>query len=141
MGFTYVAGFLFNIVLCFCMGNYDDIMSSDYGNPVAQIFYNSLGKSGGVFYTVCAFIILQFVCWAATQALARTFFAFARDRLIPLSKLWTRINKRTGTPLYAVWISIFWYVLHVLLPFFCSLLVRYGSRSRLGHVHPADACG
>jgi amino acid transporter len=76
--------------------------------PVAQIFYNSLGKGGGMFYTVCAFIILQFVCFTATQALARTFFAFSRDRLIPGSSIWTRINKRSGTPLYAVWITVFW---------------------------------
>ena len=52
--------------------------------------------------------ILQFVCFTATQALARTFFAFSRDQLIPGSKFWTKINKRTGTPIYAFWISVFW---------------------------------
>jgi amino acid transporter len=108
MVFTYVVGWLFNIVLCFCSGSLDDILASPMVQPVAQIFYNSLGKGGGVFYTVCAFIIAQFVCFTATQALARTFFAFSRDRLIPGSKIWTVINKRTGTPIYAVWISVFW---------------------------------
>jgi len=108
MLFTYVAGFLFNIVLCFCMGDPATILASPIYQPVAQIFYNSLGKGGGIFYTVCAFIILQFVCFTATQALARTFFAFSRDRLIPGSKIWTIINKRTGTPIYAVWFSVFW---------------------------------
>jgi len=106
MAFTYVAGFLFNIVLVFCMGDPAEILDSKIAQPVAQIFYNSLGSAGGVFYTVCAFIILQFVCFTATQALARTFFAFSRDRLIPGSKIWTKINARTGTPLYAVWLSI-----------------------------------
>ncbi|KAF2090345.1 amino acid transporter [Saccharata proteae CBS 121410] len=108
MLFTYIAGFLFNIVLCFCMGDSSEIMSSSIDQPVAQIFYNSLGPAGGVFYTICAFIILQFVCFTATQALARTIFAFSRDRLIPLSNVWTKINKRTGTPIYAVWITVFW---------------------------------
>jgi amino acid transporter len=106
MAFTYVAGFLFNIVLVFCMGDPAEILDSKIAQPVAQIFYNSLGSAGGVFYTVCAFIILQFVCFTATQALARTFFAFSRDRLIPGSKIWTKINVRTGTPIYAVWLSI-----------------------------------
>jgi amino acid transporter len=41
------------------------------------------------------------------QALARTMFAFSRDRLIPLSSVWVKINPLTGTPLYAVWISVF----------------------------------
>lgn len=90
------------------MGDPLDILASPIGQPVAQIFYNSLGKGGGIFFTVSGFIILQFVCFAAVQALARTVFAFSRDRLIPLSKLWTKIDRRTGTPLYAVWISIFW---------------------------------
>ncbi|KAF2141368.1 uncharacterized protein K452DRAFT_228707 [Aplosporella prunicola CBS 121167] len=108
MLFTYLGGFLYNIVLAFCMGDVSNILNSPIEQPVAQIFYNSLGKSGGVFYTICAFIILQFVCFTATQALARTVFAFSRDRLVPGSNLWTRIDKRSGTPIYAVWFSVFW---------------------------------
>jgi len=110
MVFTYVAGFLFNIVLAFCMGDItadDSILVSPLAQPVAQIFFNSLGKAGGVVFTVCAFVILQFVCFTATQALGRTVFAFSRDRLIPFSRVWTTVNNRTGTPLYAVWISVF----------------------------------
>ena len=108
MAFTYIAGFLFNIVLCFCMGDPAVILKSPIEQPVAQIFYNSLGRSGGIAFTVFAFIILQFVCFTATQALARTVFAFSRDRLLPMSHIWTKIDRRSGTPLYAVWISVFW---------------------------------
>lgn len=104
---TYVFGWLFNIVLVFCMGDPAEVLASPIYQPVAQIFYNSLGKSAAIFFTVSAFLILQFVCWSATQALARTVFAFSRDRLIPLSNVWTKINRWTGTPLYAVWISVF----------------------------------
>jgi amino acid transporter len=42
------------------------------------------------------------------QALGRTVFAFSRDKLLPFSSVWTIINRRTGTPIYAVWISVFW---------------------------------
>jgi amino acid transporter len=108
MAFTYIAGFLFNIVLCFCMGDPSDILASPIQQPVAQIFYNSLGTSGGVAFTVFALIILQFVCFTAMQALARTVFAFSRDKLVPLSPVWTIVNKYTQTPLYAVWFSVFW---------------------------------
>jgi len=65
MIFTYVAGFLFNIVLCYCMGDPADILASPIVQPVAQIFYNSLGKAGGIFYTVCGFLIIKFVCFTA----------------------------------------------------------------------------
>ena len=105
MLFTYVVGFLFNIVLVFVMGD-PDSLDNTLEQPVAQIYYNSLGPAGGVVYTVCAFIILQFVCFTATQALGRTVFAFSRDRLLPLSHVWTKVNKFTGIPLYAVWLSV-----------------------------------
>jgi amino acid permease (GABA permease) len=107
MIFTYVAGFLFNIVLCYCMGDPAEILASPIVQPVAQIFYNSLGKAGGIFYTVCGFLIIKFVCFTAMQALGRTVFAFSRDHLLPASHIWTKIYHRTGTPLYAVWISVF----------------------------------
>lgn len=57
LGFTYIAGFLFNIVLCFVMGDPAEILASPMEQPVAQIFYNVLGKTGGIFYTICAVII------------------------------------------------------------------------------------
>ncbi|KAH6663836.1 amino acid permease-domain-containing protein [Halenospora varia] len=106
MLFTYIAGFLFNIVLCFCMGDPAEILASPIFQPVAQLYYNSLGKAGGIFYTVCGFIIIKFVCFTAMQALGRTVFAFSRDGLLPASKVWTNINGVTGTPLYAVWVSV-----------------------------------
>ena len=57
MAFTYIGGFLFNIVLCFVMGDSTKILDSPIKQPVAQIFFNVLGKAGGIFYTVCAVIV------------------------------------------------------------------------------------
>ncbi|KAL8742900.1 MAG: hypothetical protein Q9190_004690 [Brigantiaea leucoxantha] len=65
MLFTYLGGFLFNIVLCFVMGDPAEILDSPMEQPVAQIFYNVLGKGGGIFFTVCAFIIIKFVAFTA----------------------------------------------------------------------------
>jgi amino acid permease (GABA permease) len=110
MLFTYVAGWLFNIVLCFCMGDPADLLASPIAQPVAQLFYNVLGKTGGIVFTVCAFIIIKFVTFTAMQSLARTVFAFSRDRLVPFSHLWVKIMPLTGTPILAVWISVFWCV-------------------------------
>ena len=110
MLFTYVGGWLFNIVLCFVMGDItgeNSILDSPIQQPVAQIFYNVLGKAGGLFYTVCAFIILKFGNFAAMQSLTRTIFAFSRDGLVPFSRIWTKIMPQTGIPIFAVWIAVF----------------------------------
>jgi amino acid transporter len=108
MLFTYVVGWLFTIVLCFCMGDVDEILGSAIAQPVAQIFFDVLGKSGGIVFSICAFIIIKFVCFTAMQALGRTVFAFSRDRLLPFSNVWTKILPLTGTPILAVWICVFW---------------------------------
>lgn len=111
MLFTYVGGFIFNIVLCFVMGDItgeDSILYSPIQQPVAQIFYNVLGKAGGLSYTVFAFVILKFGNFAAMQSLTRTIFAFSRDGIVPFSGMWTRIMPLTGIPIFAVWIAAFW---------------------------------
>jgi len=105
MLFTFASGFLYNIVLAFCMGDPSELLKSPIAQPVAQIYFNSLGKAGGVAFTVFAVIILQFVCWSALQATARTFFAFSRDKLIPGARFWVKIDRRTGIPQNAVWLS------------------------------------
>ncbi|KAK5167607.1 polyamine transporter tpo5 [Saxophila tyrrhenica] len=106
MLFTYVVGWLFTIVLCFCMGDVDHILGSKIAQPVAQIFFDVLGKSGGIVFSLCAFVIIKFVTFTAMQALGRTVFAFSRDRLVPFSNVWTKILPLTGTPILAVWISV-----------------------------------
>lgn len=122
MLFTYVGGFVFNIVLCFVMGDItgeDSILKSPVQQPVAQIFYNVLGKAGGLFYTICAFVILKFGNFTAMQALTRTLFAFSRDELVPFSRIWVKIMPLTGIPMYAVWITVLFCI--------CLNLIGLGS--------------
>ncbi|KAL8898288.1 MAG: hypothetical protein Q9192_002152 [Flavoplaca navasiana] len=123
---TYIGGFLFNIVLSFVMGDRASILESPVEQPVAQIFHNVLGKPGGIFYTVCAFVIIKFVTFTGMvggydfyptlqlwltlwlqQSLGRTLFAFSRDRLVPFSHTWVQIHPTTQTPLHAIWICVF----------------------------------
>ncbi|CAD6506263.1 BgTH12-07190 [Blumeria graminis f. sp. triticale] len=130
MLFTYIAGFLFNVVLCVCMGDASEILDSPILQPVAQIFLQSLGRTGGLIYTVCGFIILQFVCFTAMQATARTIYAFSRDGLLPLPQLWLKINPWTGTPIYAVWLTVILCI--------CLNLIALGSTVAIAGVF--DVC-
>ena len=102
--FTYIGGWLFIIVLTYCVGDVNAVLASPIGQPVAQIFYNVTGKNGGLFFTCSAFIVLNFGAMAAIQAGSRTVWAYSRDEMLPLSRIWYKINKRTDTPLYSVWL-------------------------------------
>ena len=107
LSFTYIAGWLFTIVLSYCAGDIfsdNGILASPVEQPVAQIFYNVFGRAGGVVFTVFAFIILNFTGMTGMCAGGRTFWALSRDGLIPLSRVWYKINRRTQTPVYATWL-------------------------------------
>lgn len=108
---TYIGGWLFTIVLSYCSGTItgdDGILASPVAQPAAQIFYNVLGPAGGIAFTVFAFIVLNFTGMTGMQAGARTFWALSRDELVPASKIWYKINRRTQTPVYSVWLLVFW---------------------------------
>ncbi|KAL2444001.1 putative amino-acid permease C15C4.04c [Exophiala dermatitidis] len=102
LGATYVGGWLFTIVLAYCMGDLEDILNSPVGQPVAQIFYNCTGKAGGIFFTVAAFLVANFCILAGIQAGSRTVWALSRDEMLPFSRVWYRINKTSQTPLNAL---------------------------------------
>ncbi|KAI7775566.1 hypothetical protein LA080_006577 [Diaporthe eres] len=112
LGFTYVVGWLFTIVLAFCMGPLDltsddpsqNILASAIEQPVVQIYYNVMGKRAAIFFAVSAFIIMNFVCITALQAGSRTIWAFSRDEMLPGSRIWYKIWGRTDTPVLAVWL-------------------------------------
>ncbi|KAK0740477.1 amino acid permease [Schizothecium vesticola] len=104
--FTYVVGFLYNVALAYCMGDPRELLNSPTGLPVAQIFYNVMGPGPAVFFTVSAFVVMNFVCIPSVHAGSRTLWAFSRDEMVPLSRYWYRIDKRTDTPLYSVWLYV-----------------------------------
>lgn len=102
LGFTYVGGWLFTIVLSYCAGDVLSILGST--QPAAQIFYNVMGPAGGITFTVFAFIVLNFTGMTGMQAGARTIWALARDEMLPFSKTWYKINSVSQTPLNSVWL-------------------------------------
>jgi amino acid transporter len=101
---TYVVGFLFNIVLVFCMGDPSELVHSRAGQPVAQIFYETMGPGPAVFFVAIGFVVMNMVCIPSVQSGSRTLWSFSRDRMLPLSHIWYKINKRTDTPIIAVWL-------------------------------------
>ncbi|KAK3724484.1 polyamine transporter tpo5 [Vermiconidia calcicola] len=100
-----VLGWMLNITFGFCLTEsyVEDIVNSPTGLPVAQIFLNAGGRSGGT--AMLFFVILvQFMTGASAMlANARMTYAFARDEALPFSSFWSKINPITGTPVNAVW--------------------------------------
>ncbi|PBK78520.1 APC amino acid permease [Armillaria solidipes] len=99
-----ILGWAMNISLVFCMGqDYQSIIDSPIGQPMATIFFNSFGRTGTLI--VWSFIILaQFAIGAGSlTACSRQIFAFSRDGGFPLSRWIYYVNPQTRTPSHAVW--------------------------------------
>ena len=79
LGTTYVLGWCLNIVMVICMGNaWATLLDTPTGLPAGQLFYNVLGKNGGIVFMALSAVICNFTGATALQAQARTLFALAR---------------------------------------------------------------
>ncbi|EGS18970.1 uncharacterized protein CTHT_0055870 [Thermochaetoides thermophila DSM 1495] len=102
---TYILGFVFNLVLVLCMGPGGPfpLLNSPSGQPVVELFTQALGRAPAIFFTLCGVIIMNMVAIPGAQAGSRMVFALARDELVPLARMWTRVDVKRGTPILAVW--------------------------------------
>ncbi|KAF2147322.1 uncharacterized protein K452DRAFT_240708 [Aplosporella prunicola CBS 121167] len=101
-----LVGWMLTITFCFCLSDFDSIVNSPTGLPVAQIFLNAGGKAGGTIMFFFVILVQSFTCCSAMLANARMTYAFARDQALPLSDWWGSVNKYTGTPVNAVWLVV-----------------------------------
>ncbi len=77
------------------------------GLPPAQIFLDALHNptmAKFLLFIVCG---AQFFCgMASVTANSRMSYAFSRDNAIPGSRLWAKVNPRTGTPTNSIWLCV-----------------------------------
>ncbi|KAF9025547.1 hypothetical protein BDZ89DRAFT_1068181 [Hymenopellis radicata] len=92
-------GWAVNIALAFNMGPDLELLLSDpIEQPMSSILFHAFGQKGMlIFWT---FIIITFYAGLADlmMAASRQTFAFSRDGALPMSRVFYRLNKHTGTP-------------------------------------------
>jgi amino acid permease (GABA permease) len=101
---------LFSITAAIQDGSADGLnklLATPTGLPPAQIFLDALNNptlAKFLLFIVCG---AQFFCgMASVTANSRMSFAFSRDNAIPGSKLWAKVNPRTGTPTNSIWLCV-----------------------------------
>lgn len=116
-------GWAIILVIVYTVKDIGEVVAGPYGQPFGSLCLQVLGKKAGL--TMFAFNILaQFfvgegctitatrVSRAAPESLdeANTYllcyqviFAYSRDGAIPGSRLWSKVDKRTKTPVFATW--------------------------------------
>lgn len=73
---------------------------------VLAIVEMALGRRTGVAVLGLTVLAMWFCGLSAVTSLSRTFYAFARDKGVPLWQVWSRISPRHQTPAAAIWLSV-----------------------------------
>jgi amino acid permease (GABA permease) len=89
------------------------LAASETGLPPAQIFLDALGSPNTAKFLLFIVCVAQFFCgMASVTANSRMSYAFSRDNALPGSRIWKKVNKRSGTPTNSIWLCV---VLSILL--------------------------
>ena len=98
-----VTGFIFLISICFCIGDIDSTAASTTGVPLIQILYDSTGSVVGTCFLTSLIVVIVLVCANALLAEgSRSLFAFARDRGLPFSSVFAKVESTRQVPVYAI---------------------------------------
>ncbi|KAF7189472.1 Choline transport protein [Pseudocercospora fuligena] len=102
-----ITGFIFLIAAYYCMGSIDDTAMSSTGVPIIEIFYNSTSSRAGA---SCLTVLLIVIGIGASNALTaeggRAVYAFARDRGLPFSDLWSKVEPKKQIPIAALCLTV-----------------------------------
>jgi len=113
-----VLGWAINVSLAFCMGtDIDTILASPIGQPMATIFFNSLGQRPTLALWAIVVIVQYMMGSSMLLAASRQSFAFSRDGALPFSNILYRMNSYTKTPVNTVWFTAIFAIALGLLAF------------------------
>lgn len=101
-----IAGFFLLTAITWSIQDYDAQRTTSLGLPPAQIFIDAVGERLGTWLLfIC--VVAQFFCgMASVTANSRMAFAFSRDGALPGSRIWRKVNPRTGTPTNSIWLCV-----------------------------------
>ncbi|KAH8808788.1 amino acid/polyamine transporter I [Xylogone sp. PMI_703] len=96
-------GFAIILVIAYTVKDVTDVVAGAYGQPMASLCVQVLGKKSGLAMFIMNIIGEFFVGQGITIASSRVVFAYSRDGAIPGSRWWSKVNTRTFTPVNSVW--------------------------------------
>jgi choline transport protein len=87
-------GWIMAITFCYCVGDTLSVIATPLGVPYIQVFLNTTGSVGATTgLTVMMLVIVVFACVAVMATNSRQLFAFARDKGVPFSHVFSRVSR------------------------------------------------
>lgn len=97
------AGLFFVVPICVTLPQLADILEAPGGQALPYIFNRIMGGPNGALGLMFLVLVITLFCSISiTNAASRTTWAFARDDAIPGAKLFAKVNKKLGVPVFAL---------------------------------------
>lgn len=105
IGVSAILGWYLLLGLLFCIQDYDTVVNSPTGQPVAQILLDAVGVDGAIVLMVII-IGCMFLCGTfSITSNSRMMYAFSRDGGIPGGKWFAYVDKKWRSPIRTVWLA------------------------------------
>ncbi|KAI6127158.1 amino acid/polyamine transporter I [Pisolithus sp. B1] len=105
LGVSAILGWFLILGLLFSIQNLETTISSPTGEPVAQIFLDTVGEKGAIVLMVIVIGAMYFCGTFSVTSNSRMMFAFARDGGIPGHKFFRKVDAKRGNPVRTVWLA------------------------------------
>ncbi|THH14288.1 hypothetical protein EW146_g6021 [Bondarzewia mesenterica] len=105
IGVSAVLGWFLILGLLFSMQDYDATIGTATGEPVTQIFLDTVGEKGAIVLMVIVIGAMFFCGTFSITSNSRMMYAFARDGGIPGHKFFHIVDKRWKSPVRTVWLA------------------------------------
>ncbi|KAI6008810.1 amino acid/polyamine transporter I [Pisolithus orientalis] len=105
LGVSAVLGWFLILGLLFSIQDLETTLSSSTGEPVAQIFLDTVGEKGAIVLMVIVIGAMYFCGTFSVTSNSRMMFAFARDGGIPGHNFFRRVDAKRGNPVRTVSVS------------------------------------
>jgi len=105
IGVSAVIGWFLLLGLLFSIQDLNNTINSSTGQPVAQIFLDTVGEKGAI---VLMTIVIGAMYWCGTfsvTANSRMMYAFARDGGIPGHKFFHKVDAKRKSPIRTIWLA------------------------------------
>ena len=96
-------GFAVMLVIAYTVKDVTDVVAGAYGQPMASLCLQVLGKNAGLAMFSLNMVAQFFAGQGLLIASSRVVFAYSRDGAIPGSRWWGEVNSTTRTPINSVW--------------------------------------
>ncbi|KAF9039295.1 APC amino acid permease [Panaeolus papilionaceus] len=105
IGVSALLGWFLILGLLFSMQDLEGTLASHTGQPVTQIFLDTVGEKGAIVLMVIVIGAMYFCGTFSITSNSRMMYAFARDGGIPGSKFFAQVSPQWKSPIRTVWLA------------------------------------